>query len=78
MAFFVEERRGKQTSSDKTVSERFDLELIAIGKRSGFSLAELNEFRVRDLLAYVDLITGADKGKPRQANQEDIDAFYKN
>lgn len=58
------------------MSDRVDLEWIAVGKRAGLSLAEINELRIRDLAAYVEIYTGADKDKPREAKQEDIDRFY--
>lgn len=57
-------------------SDRIDLKLIAVGKRAGLSLVEINELRIRDLVAYVDMYTGADKDKPRTATQDDIDSFY--
>jgi len=54
------------------------LELISIGKRTGLSFEEMNEFRVRDLLAYARVFTGAGKedDKPRKASQKDINTFY--
>jgi hypothetical protein len=47
-----------------------------VGKRAGLSLKEINELRIRDLAAFVEIYTGADKNKPRQTTQEDIDSFY--
>lgn len=42
------------------------------------SLAEINELRIRDLAAYVEIYTGigAEQDKPRMATQEDIDRFF--
>ena len=74
MAFFVEVSLDP-SKSDRD-PERLDLELIALGKRSGLSMAEINEFRVRDLLAYVRVYTGAEDNRPRIANQKDIDKFF--
>jgi hypothetical protein len=77
MDFFVEEAEQKQ--SDDMVyeqPERIDLELLAIGKRTGLSFVEINELRVRDLLAYAGIYTGNKKQKPRMATQEDIDRFF--
>jgi len=50
--------------------------LIAIGKRTGLSFAEINEFRVSDLLEYVDIYTGHKKQESKMATQADIDAFF--
>jgi hypothetical protein len=50
--------------------------LIAIGKRSGLSFSEMNELRVCDLLAYVDIYIGKKEKKVRMATQEDIDRFF--
>ena len=59
------------------IPERIDLEWIVIGKKAGgLSLSEINDFRIRDLIAYVEIYTGANKNKPRKATQADIDNFY--
>jgi hypothetical protein len=50
--------------------------LIAIGKRTGLSFVEMNELRVRDLLAYADIYIGKKAEKARMATQEDIDRFF--
>lgn len=73
------DKKRKENTETKP-PERSDLELLAIGKRAGLSFEEINEFRVRDLVAYVDIIiatsTKSKKKKPREATQADIDAFY--
>ena len=74
MAFFVESR--SQSSGNNREPARLDLELIAIGKRTGLTFSEMNEFRVRDLLAYARAYTGKDNDKPKMADQKDIDSFY--
>lgn len=74
MGFLVRDRVSSNQKNKRHV-ERVDIELIAIGKRTGLSFAEINEFRVKDLLDFVDAYTGSDD-KPREATQEDIDAFY--
>jgi hypothetical protein len=75
--FFAEEA-GQEQSDIETYEqpERLDLELIAIGKRSGLSFSEMNELRVRDLLAYADIYIGKKEKKARMATQEDIDRFF--
>jgi hypothetical protein len=75
--FFAEEA-GQEQSDIETYEqpERLDLELIAIGKRTGLSFSEMNELRVRDLLAYADIYIGKKAEKARMATQEDIDRFF--
>jgi len=47
-----------------------------LGKKCGLSFAEMNEFRVRDLFAYVEIYLGVAKDKPRMATLADIDKFF--
>lgn len=75
MGFFVEQE-DKQSNGNDELHERIDLELLAIGKRSSLSFVEINEFRVRDLLAYVDIFIGEKKQKRKKATQDDIDRFF--
>jgi hypothetical protein len=78
MAFFVDsedEDDGQPAGRDGGVPESYALEWIFVGKNAGLSLAEMNEFRVRDLAALVELKTGGKTG-PRRATQADIDRFY--
>lgn len=75
-AFFAEEAEQNQPTDTYEQPERLDLELLAIGKRTGLSFSEMNELRVRDLLAYADIYIGNKKQKPRMATQEDIDRFF--
>jgi hypothetical protein len=74
--FFAEEAEQNQPTDTYEQPERLDLELLAIGKRTGLSFSEMNELRVRDLLAYADIYIGNKKQKPRMATQEDIDRFF--
>ena len=53
-----------------------DVELLAVGKRSGLTFAEINEFRLQDLFDYVSAYTGTEGDKPRKATKEDINAFF--
>lgn len=88
MGFFVGEDSQPseqwQESSGEIELHGIDLgmELIALGKRAGLSLAEINEFRTQDLLDYVKAYTGETQTKTteitgrRMATQEDIDRFY--
>jgi len=41
----------------------------------GLSFQELNEFRVRDYIEFIDIHLGKKK-KARKASQKDIDLFY--
>ena len=53
-----------------------DLELLAIGKKAGLTFDEINMFRVRDLIKFVQIYTGKDEEtEVRQANQSDFDSF---
>jgi len=53
-----------------------DLELLAMGKKTGLTFEEMNLFRVRDLLKFVQIYTGNDEEtEVRQATQADFDAF---
>lgn len=77
MDFFAEESERKENNDTAYEQpERLDLELLAIGKRTGLSFSEMNELRVRDLLAYADIYIGDKKQKTRMATQADIDAFF--
>ena len=60
-----------------TEPERMDLELLAIGKKTGLTFEEMNLFRVRDLLKFVQIYTGNDEETEtvRQATQADMDRF---
>jgi CO dehydrogenase/acetyl-CoA synthase beta subunit len=51
-------------------------DLLAIGKKAGLSFVEMNELSVSDLLELARSFAGNDEDKPREATQEDIDAFY--
>ena len=60
-----------------TEPDRMDLELLAIGKKAGLTFDEINMFRVRDLLKFVQIYTGNNEetGTVRQATQADMDRF---
>jgi hypothetical protein len=73
----VEEAGQKQSDIEMYEQpERLDLELLAIGKRTGLSFIEMNEFRVRDLIAFANIYPGKKESKARMATQEDIDRFF--
>lgn len=78
--FFAEEAEQNQPTDTYEQPERLDLELLAIGKRTGLSFDEMNELTVKDLLKYVsiyvDMETGKRKQRRRMATQADIDAFF--
>lgn len=70
------EREENNDTDDYIEPERFDLALLAIGKRAGLGFVEINEFRASDLFAYAREFAGARRDKPKQATQADIDKFY--
>lgn len=55
-----------------------DIELLAMSKRAGLSFEEINQFRIVDLLDFVNAYAGKSKEKPRKAKQKDINNFYAN
>lgn len=57
-------------------ADRIDLDWLFVGKRAGLSFAEMNEMRIRDLIAYVDRSTGGASQESRKATAADIDRFY--
>jgi hypothetical protein len=69
---FVECRRGSGETGPP--SERPDLEWLTVGKRAGLAFDELNQMRISDLSAYVDIIMSEPDGD-RPATQAEIDAF---
>jgi len=69
------EAEGNGEPSDAE-PDRMDLELLAIGKKAGLTFDEINMFRVRDLIKFVQIYTGKDEEtEVRQANQSDFDSF---
>lgn len=71
--FFVE----AEGSSDagEAEPERMDLELLVLGKKAGLTFAEINMFRVRDLIKFVRIYTDNDEDTVKQATQADFDSF---
>ena len=58
-------------------SPRLELDLLAIGKRLGLSFEEINNLRSSDLIELAKSYMGSEEDKgPREATQQDIDAFY--
>lgn len=78
MGFWVEATNHSNNQESSQEFARFDIELLAAGKRTGLSFAEMNELTAQDLLDYIKAYTGTNEkeDKPRMATQEDIDAFY--
>ena len=59
-----------------TEPDRMDLELLVMGKKTGLTFEEMNLFRVRDLLKFVQIYTGNDEEtEVRQATQADFDRW---
>ena len=75
-AFFVEaDNSSKSNEEPENDFDRLDLELLAIGKKAGLSFAEINMFRVSDLIKYVKIYTGNDEQQAKHATQADFDSF---
>lgn len=58
-------------------NERYEIDLLAIAKGVRLSFAELNELRVVDLIDFAEVFFTVEDDAPREATQEDIDAFYR-
>ncbi len=74
MAFSVEPKESPKEKINEI--NRLDLELLAVGKQTGLSFAEINELRVCDLLDYAGAYAGSKKDTPYKATQADIDKFF--
>lgn len=75
MAFFVPESKGQPKKGKEPT--RLDTYLLSIGKKIGLSFVEINELRIIDLIDLAKDYSGVEDDKPREATQEDIDAFYR-
>ena len=58
------------------MSEGIEIFAIVLGKKMGFSLLEINELRIQDLLDCASVYKDNTLGRSRKATQSDIDAFY--
>lgn len=65
-----------QSGTNEESDGKLALRLLALGKKSGLSFAEINELRATDLLDLARFYAGTDDDKPKEASQDDIDAFY--
>jgi len=54
-----------------------DINVLALGKKSGLSFAEMNELRMSDIIPMIKMIKGIDDdGDEITSNQKDIDKFF--
>ncbi|MDT2247853.1 hypothetical protein P7H16_14260 [Paenibacillus larvae] len=76
--FFVQasKRRSPNRLVEEKKENRFEIDLLVIGKQIGLSFIEMNELRVTDLLDLAKAYSGTDEQEPKEATQADIDAFY--
>lgn len=49
---------------------------MALGKRVGLSFQEIKDLRASDLIEFARFYSGSEDEGPREADQDDIDAFY--
>lgn len=57
--------------------DRTDINIIALARRIGLSIQELDLLTLQDFFDLVYAYMGDDPDVPREATQEDIDAFYR-
>ena len=65
-------QRKKQSNIDVDFDD-LELSIIVTAKKAGLSFVELNDLRVCDYIKFMEIYTGEDENKPRQATQDDID-----
>lgn len=75
MGFFVKENSIESSESNNTQSNRFEIDILAIGKKIGISFEEMNELSVQDFIDLAQSFLG-EKNKKREATQQDIDNFF--
>lgn len=66
----------KQDQEQEESVYSYELSLIVIAKKLGFSFSEINALSLQDLMDIVDIWTNSGKDAPKKATQKDIDAFY--
>lgn len=69
--------KEQSNNSKSPNNERFDLTLISLGKHMKLDLFEMNEFRVVDLIEMSRIHHGTKDDKPKDADQDDIDRFFR-
>jgi hypothetical protein len=68
-------RRQKGESPNRC--DRTDINIIALARRIGLSMMELDTLTMQDFFDLVYAYMGDDPDEPREATQDDIDAFYR-
>lgn len=49
---------------------------MALGKRVGLSFQEINDLTASELIEFAKFYSGSEDEETREADQDDIDAFY--
>ena len=75
MGFFIKENNTENSVSNDMQSNRFEIDILAIGKKIGVSFEEMNELSVQDFIDLAQSFLG-EKDKKREATQQDIDKFF--
>ena len=68
-------RRPKNESPNRV--DRTDINIIALARRIGLSMTELDLLTMQDFFDLVYAYMGDDPDASREATQEDIDAFFR-
>lgn len=67
------QNRGQRKKQNNVNFGDLEISILATAKKTGLSFMELNELRVCDYIKFMEIYTGEDENKPRQASQDDID-----
>ena len=69
-------RHKSKSNGKKPPKSNFETDLLALAKRVGLSFEELREFRMDSFFDYTAMYLGIEDDAPKEATQEDIDAFF--
>lgn len=70
-------RHKRGSESNDHYAGRIDINVLALGKKSGLSFAEMNELQMSDIIPLIKRINGTDDdGDEITTNQKDIDKFF--
>lgn len=71
-----EKKNQKNQKSNKKAGENIHMIILVSAKKVGLSLTDLREFTMQNLMDFIDLWVDG-QSEEVEAEQEDIDNFYK-